>query len=314
MLKVGLFAYGEMGIAAFNALKKKFSIEWIVLPSEKDRTPTESRLGIIASNEKIKIYSKPSFAQIENYIKESRIEIAVVCSFNKIFPKNLINLIPFVNVHLGKLPSYRGRATVNWAIINGSDETAVSIHRVVPELDSGKLLAQETIKIDETDYVGDVYRKINHFLEKSLAKVIKRVSEGYEGVPQLGKSTYCCTRLPEDGLIDWSKTSNEIYNLIRALSSPYPGAFSYINQNKVVILRSELPKKPKNYIGRIPGRVIAINKDGGVEVLTGDGSIIITKLLVNNKQMRASEFIQSTKVSLGINLPLLYEKVFAIKD
>lgn len=313
MLKIGLFAYGEMGVAAFNSLQKDFAIKWIVLPLEKDQSPTERTLSKIASSKKIPIYNKPSFNQIEEFMEESILDFVVVCSFNKIFPQHLLGHTPFINVHLGKLPAYRGRATVNWAIINGFNETAVSIHKVAAELDSGNLYAQKVIEIEQTDYVGDVYRKINSYIENSLANVIRKVHDGYEGESQVGISTYCCTRLPEDGLIDWSKSSKEIYDFVRALSIPYPGAFSYIDENKIVVLESKLPPNPKKFIGRIPGRVISIIKDTGVEVLTGDSSIIITKLLVEGREIDASELIRSTKVTLGINLSLLYEKVLEIK-
>jgi methionyl-tRNA formyltransferase len=216
-------------------------------------------------------------------------------------------------VHLGKLPEYRGRATVNWAIINDHSQTAVSIHKVVPLLDSGNLLAQKMIEIKSTDSINDVYVKINKYIEDKISSLVTKALSGYEGVAQKGKSTYCCTRLAEDGLIDWNKTSKEIHNLIRALTFPYPGAFSYVDEKKVIILESEIPKKPKKYIGRIPGRVISIVKGFGVEVLTGDSSLIVKKIFVDGQKKNASEYIKSSKVTFGINLSLLYEKALKIK-
>jgi methionyl-tRNA formyltransferase len=149
------------------------------------------------------------------------------------------------------------------------------------------------VRILEKEDVGDIYRKMNKILENNLIKVLKRVENGYKGKPQKGKPTYYPTRLPVDGLIDFNKTSREIYNFIRAQTKPYPGAFTYYGEKKMIVWSS---------------RVIEIHKDG-VEVLTGDSSLIIQNISFEGKDENASEIIKSVKSTLGIDYAALYERL-----
>jgi len=307
---VGLFAYGEMGGSILRALIKEFTVRWVILPSPKIQSDTEKSTNEFARKHKVRIVYASLARELSDHIRTNKPDLVVVSSFNKIIPSEIIKMTKFINVHLGDLPRFRGRANVNWAIINDRNSIGVTMHEVVSDLDAGNIYDQKMIAILKTDTVKTVYDKINTYLSQNVCRIVDKVLDGYQGVAQKGKATYCCTRLPEDGLIDWNKTSQELYNFVRALTKPYPGAYTYFEGKKVIIWSAELPKKPKIYEGRVPGRIASIIPNYGVEVLTGDSAIIIRNVFLQNKECNASEVIKSVKKTLGINWVEIYEKLY----
>lgn len=308
MTTVGLFAYGEMGYAAFVCLLKDFTVSWIILSPQEENSAKSTRLQELARKNGVKVIHSNSNEFIHKMIKEYIPQAVIIATYNKVIPKETLELTKFINVHHGYLPRWRGRASINWAIIKGKKDIGLTIHNAAADLDAGKVYAQYIVPIDDKDTIKTIYDKFNTLIDNNLANVVKKVIKGYRGRKQMGNPTYCCTRIPDDGLIDWSLSSREIYNLIRALTKPYPGAFTYYDGRKLIVWESEFPKNPRTYEASIPGRVSAIYKNYGVEVLTGDSSIIIKTVSCNGKEQNASEIIKSVKESLGINLVKFYEQ------
>lgn len=310
MSTVGLFAYGEMGPAALKALISSYQVLWIIIPPrDYGNLQDSSQVESIAEENGIKMVETNSNAEIYDLVSKETPEAVIIASYNKILSQKILKMTRFINIHHGDLPRFRGRANINWAIIIGRDEIGLTFHEAIPDLDAGNIYAQYKIPITQDDTVSTVYDKVNKIIELNLCAIIKKVIKGYRGKKQSGKPTYCCTRLPEDGLINWQSSTKEIFNLIRALTKPYPGAFTYFNGKKLIIWDSEVPKNPKIYEGRIPGRVIEIHKDYGVEVLTGDSSIIIKNINYGKEDLNSAKIIKSVKQTLGINLAKLYEKL-----
>lgn len=305
MSTVGLFAYGETGFGTLNALLEKNRVLWVVLPEDTSESVPAEKL---AKKNKIQILRTGSSKKIKELIIKNKPEIVIISSFNKILPKEILKLSKFINIHHGDLPKWRGRANVNWAIILDKKSIGITFHEAIPDLDAGNIYFKKKVAIEDKDTVATVYKKMNEVISSNINSVLKKVLNGYGGIPQRGKPTYCCTRLPEDGLIDWNKKSRDIYNLVRALTTPYPGAFTFLDSKKMLVWTAEIPENPRIYEGRIPGRIIAIN-DKGVEVLTGDKSIIIGEVSYNGTKGNANEFIKSVKKSLGLNILDLYEKL-----
>ena len=153
----------------------------------------------------------------------NRPDCTVVSSYNRILPSWVMGRCRFVNVHYAPLPEYRGRANVNWAIINGEAETAITIHVIAPGLDSGNILYQKRVPIGPHNTVEDLYASLNRLQHEALAETVARYISGYEGESQdETAATYGCTRIPDDGEINWSDRTTQIYALIRALAPPYP--------------------------------------------------------------------------------------------
>ena len=309
MKKLGLFAYGETGLSALKGLVNYFEVLWIITPPKGLETQDSSSVEEMAKDKGIKIVRTNSNSEIYDLISKDIPAAVVISTYNKILSEKILKLTKFINIHHGALPRWRGRANINWAIILGRDEIGLTFHKASIDLDSGDIYAQFMVPITKDDNVKTVYDKFNNLIEMNLSDIVKKVIEGIKGKKQEMKGTYCCTRLPEDGLIDWKNGTIQIDRLVRALTKPYPGAFTYFEGKKLIIWESEIPKNPNIYEGRIPGRVVAIHRERGVEILTGDSSIIIKNVEYDGKETNASEVINSVKKTLGINIVQLYEAV-----
>lgn len=218
----------------------------------------------------------------------------------------------FVNVHYALLPEYRRRANVNWAIINGESETAITIHVIAPGLDSGNILYQQRVFIGADDTVGDLYAKLNDAQREVLGETIARYISGYQGEPQdEASATYGCTRVPDDGEINWSSSVKQIYAFIRALTPPFPGAHTYLDVRRITILRASPLTNAPRYVGCVPGRVVGRSRqDGYVDVLTGDGVLRIYEVATSDSAKGpASAFIGSTRQTLGLRTADLLAKI-----
>jgi len=309
--KVIQLAYGQMAPFALKSLLFSFEVVSIITPpAGKNLYRSQAILPVesLARQHNIPIVKNDKFSSLEKAITAYQPQAVLIASYHKVIPAHILKLTKFINIHHGDLPRWRGRANVNWAIILGKPYIGLTYHEAIPDLDAGAIYAQYKIPITARDTVKTVYDKINHYVKTHSASVVNQVIQGYSGRPQRGQATYCITRLPEDGLIDWNQSTMAINRLVRALTHPYPGAFTYFNGKKLIIWKTIIPQKPRNYVGRIPGRIALIHQDLGVEVLTGDSSIIITKAIYGRKSGLASDFIKTVNASLGINWVDLYER------
>jgi methionyl-tRNA formyltransferase len=236
-------------------------------------------------------------------VVESNPDCVVVSSYDRILPARVLARSRFVNVHYAPLPQYRGRANVNWAIINGEAETAISIHIMAPGVDAGNVLYQQRVPIGPHDTVGELYARLNHVQREVLGETVVRHLAGDDGEPQdEAGATYGCTRVPGDGEIDWASTTAEIYALVRALGPPYPGAFTFLEARRLTIRRACPLEGAPRYVGRVPGRIVGRSRQGGhVDVLTGDGVLRIHEVVTGASDPEpASAVIGSTRQTLGL--------------
>jgi methionyl-tRNA formyltransferase len=249
---------------------------------------------------------------VSRVVLDARPDCVVVSSYDRILSPDLLQKVPFVNVHYSPLPEYRGRANVNWAIINNEAHTAISIHVMAPDLDAGNILFQEKVPILPRDTAGSLYARLNALQQKHLAVTVERFLEGDPGTPQVeSRASYGCTRLPSDGCIDWSAPTSTIARLIRALDPPFPGAYTHLGERKLVIWSAEPVEHPRKFAGRIPGRVVSRSgSDGHVDVLTGDGVLRLMSVQLEGEEPGpASAAIRSVRLSLGLSLDSLLARV-----
>jgi methionyl-tRNA formyltransferase len=226
----------------------------------------------------------------------------------------LVESCPFINVHYAPLPRLRGRATVNWAIINGHDAAWISIHWLVAGLDAGGLLYQGTVPISATSTVATTYDALNELQRQHIAAAVRAAINGDPGRSQdETAATYACTRIESDGEIDWHQPTQQIDRLVRALVDPYPGAFTWLGLERLHIDQAMPVADPPTYEGRIPGRVVAVRAAGGtVDVLTGDGVLRLQQVrLGDGAPVRAADVVRSVRATLGLRtsdlVPLLTE-------
>ena len=177
-----------------------------------------------------------------------------------------------LNLHGSYLPKYRGRVPVNWAVINGESETGATLHYMVAKPDAGDIVDQEKVAISFTDTALDVFNKVTQAAVTVLSRSFGPLLEGSAPrIPMdLSRGSYFGGRRPADGRIDWNRSALEIYNLIRGVTHPYPGAFTTLNGKKIVIW-SALPAEGEGE----PGRIVSL---APLLVGTGSGLLEIRRL------------------------------------
>jgi methionyl-tRNA formyltransferase len=180
-------------------------------------------------------------------------------------------------------------------------------------MDGGDIVGQKEVKIGPDSTAPEIYDAICESTAELIIEFLSALAKGSViRMPQnYFSGSLCCSRTPSDGLIDWFDTSHNIYNLIRALTFPYPGAYTYYEGEKLIILKADIIENPPNYIGRIPGRVIGFStEDGWVDVLTGDGILRIKEVQrINQEKTQAATVIRSIKKSLGLSMQFLMDKI-----
>ena len=174
-------------------------------------------------------------------------DLQIVVAF-RMLPEVVWNIPPMgsVNLHGSLLPQYRGAAPINWAVINGEKETGVTTFKLKHEIDTGDILLQESFVINETDNAGDVHDSMKEIGAQLLVKTIKGLADGnLKELPQskIGNHQSEILRhapkiFTETCTIDWNKSVEEIYNLIRGLA-PYPAAFTFLQEKKLKIYKAE---------------------------------------------------------------------------
>jgi methionyl-tRNA formyltransferase len=179
-----------------------------------------------------------------------------------------------LNLHPSLLPAYRGRAPINWVLVNGETETGITLHHMTAKADAGDIVAQRAIPIAPRDNALSLYLKVEQAGIELLAEALPLVEAGR--APRihqdLSKSTYFGRRRPDDGRIDWSWPAARIDSLVRAVAPPWPGAFADIEGRRVTVAAGEpdgsLPP------GTAPGTVRRENDR--LFVATGDRWFLLT--------------------------------------
>lgn len=204
--------------------------------------------------------------------------------------------------HDSLLPAYRGFSPTVWAMVNGEDHTGVTLFEIAEEVDMGPIVDQNLIPIGPEDTIAEVTERVTGSYLSLLEKNLPGLLSGTAGrTPQdHSKATFTCKRLPEDNLIIWSAPSATIFNLIRAVTFPYPGAFTYLNGRLLRVWAAQKLDYPR-YVGAIPGRVVQVIPDRGSVVLTGDGALLIKRVQYDGEEaVCAAAVLNSLSHTLGI--------------
>lgn len=167
-------------------------------------------------------------------IRALRPDLILSMYYRNMIPTRLLDLAPLgaYNMHGSYLPRYRGRAPLNWAIIHGEDHTGVSLHVMVKEADAGDVVDQEKIPIGPDEPVSAVLPRVREAAVNVLGRQLDALLAGVAPrTPQnAALATYFGKRTPEDGRLDWNRPAREVFNLIRAVTRPFPGAFSDVHR------------------------------------------------------------------------------------
>ncbi len=185
-----------------------------------------------------------------------------------------------LNLHGSLLPKYRGRCPVNWVLVHGEKETGATLHYMTPHPDDGDIVAQQRVAIADDDTAASLFDKLTGAAAKLLDEVLPALIAGKAPrTPQdHSKATYFGGRKPADGAIDWSKSATEVRNLVRAVARPYPGAFTFAGDRKVLVWSATVRKgggaqAPGTLVSADP-LVVACGTDSlQIELLQPDGGV-----------------------------------------
>ncbi|MDF7658852.1 bifunctional UDP-4-amino-4-deoxy-L-arabinose formyltransferase/UDP-glucuronic acid oxidase ArnA [Erwiniaceae bacterium L1_54_6] len=313
-MKTIVFAYHDMGCAGINALLQAgFEISAIFThPDAANENHFFGSVARIAAEQGIPVYAPDD---VNHPLWVDRIKAMAPEIIFSFYYRNLLNddilnsaRLGAYNLHGSLLPKYRGRAPLNWVLVNGETETGVTLHRMVKRADAGDIVAQVRVQIDEQDNVLTLHRKLVLSATQLLESVLPAMKRGeINAQPQDDSAaTVVGRRTPEDGRIDWSRPAQEINNLIRAVTDPWPGAFGYAGTVKFIVWKGRV--HPAAH-GAKPGTVLSVEPflvacgEGALEVVTGQSE--------NGVYMNGSQLAQSLGM---VPSALLYSKpVAAVK-
>ena len=276
-LKIGYFADGPWGHNALERLLADSEIEVCFIVPRNDTKDTflkekaeEYGIDYLCP---IKVNSDEFYEIAQKY----GCDLFVSMSYNQIFKRRIIDLPKFstINCHAGKLPFYRGRNILNWALINDEKEFGITVHYVDEGIDTGDIILQRTYPITDEDNYNTLLEVAYKECPDILYHAIKEIQNGTaHRIPQdvISKNgLYCGMRSVGDEVIDINSTSRELFNFVRAICTPGPRAVAYLNGEPVFINKVKYCSKYPNYkgtngqiLGKIDGMPILKTKDSYV--------------------------------------------------
>ena len=242
-------------------------------------------------------------------LKEKRLDVLFVIGWSQLVKKEILD-IPYmgcIGIHPTKLPEGRGRAPIPWTLIKGMKKSAVTIFFLDEGADSGNIISQKDFYISINADAKSLYKKVLDIHIELINEVLPKIlNNNIDSYPQDNtKATYWKKRKPEDGIIDWNKPTIELYNWIRGLTHPYPGAFTFYNDKKIYIWKAEAIGISKDNLeeepGKIIGKVIGTGEDnGGVMVTTTDGFFILRAVQFEDEnEINSIELLNSDMLRIG---------------
>lgn len=259
--RVLVFAYHDVGYECLEALLARGANVVAVFTHEDD--PDEQlwfkSVAQLARAHGMDVYTPDSINSPEwiERIRGLRPDLIFSFYYRRLIAPEVLAMASLgaYNMHGSLLPKYRGRAPVNWAVLNGETETGATLHVMVKRPDAGDIVDQERASIGPEETAREVFAKVTAAAGAVLARQLDNLLAGRAPRrPQNeAEATYFGGRRPEDGRIDWGRGASSIFNLVRAVTRPYPGAFTDFGGRRFYIWWA----RPRTGAGGLPGEVVA---------------------------------------------------------
>lgn len=280
MMKAIVFAYHDIGCAGLKALTEAgYDVQAVFThtddPGENNFFSSVARLGAELD---LPVYAPEDVNHPlwVDRIRELQPDVIFSFYYRHMLSDEILSLAPLggFNLHGSLLPRYRGRAPVNWALVNGETETGATLHKMVKRPDAGDIVGQQKVAIADNDTALTLHKKVLEAAQAVLKEQLPKLKNGTATFTKQDESqaSYFGRRTAADGEILWHKSAKEINNLVRAVTEPYPGAFSYLGQRKLIVWRSRVldtqhDKQPGTVLSTAP-LVIACG-EGALEIVAG---------------------------------------------
>lgn len=260
--RILVFAYSEVGSICLKQLISQGANVVCVYTHEDDQTEEIWFQSVkqVTQNANIEVRAPEKIDETElEYIRSLKPELVLSMYYRAIIPDGVLELprLGAYNIHGALLPKYRGRACVNWAVLNGETKTGATLHVMTSLADRGDIVDQQEVPIEFEDTAHDVFLKVTEAARKIIERQLSALEAGTASrTPQdESQATKFGRRRPQDGEIDWNKSAVEIYNLVRAVTHPFPGAFTDFDGKKTFIWKAfprEGSAKPKEIVSKKP--------------------------------------------------------------
>lgn len=267
-----VFAYHDVGYECLDLLIQ--NDEYILAVITHENSPKEEiwfrSVADLAKKYDIPVYT-PESVNTPDWIERIRSwapDLIFSFYYRNMIAEDILNMprLGAFNMHGSLLPRYRGRVPINWAVLNGEKETGVTLHHMVKRADAGDIVDQEAVPIGHEDTAQDVFIKCVRAARLVLERQMESLTQGTAPRRRQDETqaTYFGGRTPEDGRIDWTQSAEKIYNLVRAVTQPYPGAFTEANGNRLFIWWATSLSGGSG----TPGEVVSLEP---IRVATGSG-------------------------------------------
>ena len=304
-MKIVFMGTPDFAVASLDALVDAgFDIVGVITapdkPAGRGQTLKESAVKQYAKEKALNIL-QPAKLKDEAFLSQLRslkADLQIVVAF-RMLPEVVWNMPPMgtINLHGSLLPQYRGAAPINWAIINGETQTGVTTFFLKHEIDTGDILFAEPVNIAPDETAGNIHDKLMEVGAELLVKTVQAIESGdYQETPQdevMRTELRHAPKLFKDNcLINWSRPAKEVYNLIRGLS-PYPTAFTHINQKTLKIFKAEIDGNASN---AQPGEYQTDGKTY-LKFACEDAFISVTDIqMEGKKRMKIDEFLRGVRL------------------
>jgi UDP-4-amino-4-deoxy-L-arabinose formyltransferase/UDP-glucuronic acid dehydrogenase (UDP-4-keto-hexauronic acid decarboxylating) len=279
-MKAIVFAYHDIGCVGLKALVDAgFDVQAVFTHTDApDENHFFSSVARVGADLDLPVYAPEDVNHPLwlSRIREMQPDVIFSFYYRNMLSEELLAIAPKggFNLHGSLLPRYRGRAPVNWALLHGESETGVTLHKMVKRPDAGDIVGQQAVAIEAQDTSLTLHGKLREAAQQLLAQQLPLFLSGNITLTAQDESqaSYFGRRTAADGEIFWHKSAQEINNLIRAVTEPYPGAFTYLGERKLTIWRArpldtQHDKQPGTVLSSEP-LVIACGT-GALEILAG---------------------------------------------
>ena len=276
--RIIVFGYSEVGyLCLSHLLKCKANV---VAAFTHQDNPNETQwfhsVAALAKDNGIPVFYPESLKGPEwtGKIQDLKPDLIFSFYYRKMIPTAILDLAPLgaFNMHGSYLPKYRGKAPVNWAVLHGATQMGATLHYMVKQADAGDIVDQQAVTIGPEETAFQVMEKVQaaavQVLERQLANLL--TGKALRHPQDETQATYFSGRTPEDGRIHWDQSAQQIFNLIRAVTKPYPGAFFDVGEARMIVWWA---KKMPALSGTKPGQVLSVSP---LSIATGDGVLQIT--------------------------------------
>ncbi len=275
--RILVFAYHDVGVECLSVLLARNANVVAVFSHEDD--PNEQiwfrSVAKLAKQHGLPVHT-PNTVNTEEWfrrIRELRPDLIFSFYFRELIGENILSLATLgaYNMHGSLLPKYRGRAPVNWAVLHGETETGATLHVMTGRADAGDIVDQEAVPIGPEETARDVLHKVAAAARTVLERQLDNLLAGRAPRRAQDESAarYFGGRKPEDGRIDWSRDGRTVFNLVRAVTHPYPGAFTDFSNGRLVVWSA----KPLAGNARTPGEVVSVDP---LRIAAADGFVEVT--------------------------------------